>query len=185
MSLPSNLLPATFEQRRHTTAIAGGTASIIVGEPFLVLATTTSALTATITGSLNGSPQTEILSLVGVKAKRSVNTWDAITQVGIAGNGALQSVFLEGQPAGYDLVINNALKGRLLANRRLAHWMNQAQGASLESLWMGYFNDLTIQVGDHLKELTTNVTYLIIDNSIIADGTKLHHMEATLRKISA
>ncbi len=191
MSLPTNFLTSQFEHRRRSNAVAsianGSQAvSISLPTPFILVArTAVPGATVTIQGMVGATPQIEVLVLSGVFVKRSTKTWSSISQVTV--NGATTTVtttYLDGQPAYYEQLIASPVRGRLRSYRLFPRWIEQAQGSTLDSEWMGYFNDFTIQVGDILIDLSNNDRFEIQDNPIISDGAAPHHMEATMKKVT-
>jgi hypothetical protein len=188
--LPINFLNSRFQVVRKSdilfNGLAGTTAlSISNTTPFCVVGSASGGtVTFSVYGTLNGVGQTE--SFATSKFKRSTKTWSSITQISMSSSGVTgtcKSIYTEGQPYLFETVINTNVPGRLRSYRLFPRWFNNPQGPSLDSEWMGYFNDLTIRVGDILID-ENSIRYEVQDNPVVSGANSQHHMESTLKRVT-
>lgn len=197
LMITKRLLPLTAVHKRLGATLFSGLTlpfSQIVSwtnpqEGFVLITATglTTGLTLSISGTLNGITQTEIVSLLSsINQVRSTNKWSTITQISSTGSpGVLfaKMVFGTGQPILQSTTINSALKGRLRASR-LPNTIESGTSQQLLERWYFYTNDLSSVAPSDILNIS-GVDYEVESaERVYGGGNTIHHTRLFLKRFN-
>lgn len=190
------LLPLVVTHKKLTSLIYSGngpvstSVSFSTTEEFYVRVSCSSIVTpttVTITGVLNGSTDSEVLTLpTGAKQVQSFKKWNSVSSIACAGTVTaivIGAVNAGGQPVLVTQTITSTMKGRLRA-ARLPNIVESPAGQQLLERWYFYTNDYAGILPSDILTIDS-INYEVESIEKVYDGTsRVHHGRLFLKRFN-